>query len=168
MGGDFNTTPNGIKLSMGKWLERIGGEVCAPGNLTCKNGKSGGRTIDFFIVDSRIPHGVKGTWCQMDVPTSPHYMVVLRISSVASRATVRRLIAPRAFEPRLPIGCQFPPVIEKTLTEDILKMTEQTNVNDVFGELYQTAERHLCRAFDKCLIDGEPDPKFVGRSFKLE
>jgi len=61
--GDFNTTPNDVKHSMGKWLERIGGEVCAPGNLTCKNGRGGGRTIDFFIVDSRISHGVQGTWC---------------------------------------------------------------------------------------------------------
>ena len=48
IGGDFNCTPQDLQGEMGSWLKQIGGEIRAPGNLTCRTA-TGGRTIDFFI-----------------------------------------------------------------------------------------------------------------------
>ena len=53
LGGDFNNTPQDLAYYMRDWLIKIGGSICAPGNITCKSA-GGGRTIDFFVVDSRL------------------------------------------------------------------------------------------------------------------
>ena len=91
LGGDFQNTPEDMHYYMRNWLESVGGEVCAAGNVTCKS-VNGGRTIDYFIIDSRISHGVSGIWTQMDMPSSPHYLVVLRLDAVASRTMLREYV----------------------------------------------------------------------------
>ena len=50
IGGDFNCVPQDIHEEMADWLKELGGELRAPGNLTCRSA-NGGRTIDFFILD---------------------------------------------------------------------------------------------------------------------
>ena len=72
IGGDFNCAPQDLQEEMRKWLKELGGEIRAPGNLTCRSA-TGGRTIDFFIVDQRLLDGVEGVWVQEDFPSSPHY-----------------------------------------------------------------------------------------------
>ena len=157
IGGDFNNTPQDLRYIMAKWLKAIGGEVCAPGNITCKS-VHGGRTIDFFIIDSRISHGVEGIWTQMDFPSSPHYMVVLRLDVTAVRVQVVKIAVPRAFEPRPAIGCTRAPESEPDMLPEISKLQEAT-VNEVFKNVMQNSERHLCRAFDCVLPCGAPDPR---------
>jgi len=151
---------------MAKWLKTVGGEVCAPGNITCRS-IHGGRTIDFFIVDSRISHGVEGIWTQMDFPSSPHYMVVLRLDVTAVRVQVVKIAVPRAFEPRPAIGCTRAPAIEPDMLPEISRLQEAT-VNEVFKNVMQNSERHLCRAFDCVLPCGAPDPRYQGRGEFLE
>ena len=109
IGGDFNTTPGDVVDSIKSWLKKIGGQVCAPADVTCRS-QGGGRTIDFFIVDSRIAHGVTGVWTVIDFASSPHYMVVLRIKSVASRALISRIVAPASFGGARPKGCERRPL----------------------------------------------------------
>ena len=94
IGGDFNNTPEHLKFVMEAWLKIIGGEVCAPGNITCKS-INGGRTIDFYIIDKRISHGVRGIWTQMDFPSSPHYMVVLRLEATAATPEIMKIRTPK-------------------------------------------------------------------------
>ena len=79
---------------MDQWLNVIGGEVHAPGNITCKAADGGGRTIDFLIVDRRIAHGIRGVWTILDVASSPHFAVLLRIEVVASRVFIQKIISP--------------------------------------------------------------------------
>ena len=71
IGGDFNTTPGDVVESMKEWLKTIGGKVCATVDITCRS-QSGGRTIDFFIIDDRISHGVVDIWTVIDFASSPH------------------------------------------------------------------------------------------------
>lgn len=166
LGGDFNTTPQDLKLAMHDWLKTVGGDVCAPGNFTCKN-RFGGRTIDFFIVDIRISHGVQGVWVQMDLPSSPHFLVVLRIQADASQTQVLKIIAPKSFEPRPLTGCERKPVVEPSCEEAIASMQTSTDVDKHFHELAGAAEGHLCHVFDRVLLDGSPDPKNLGRGSEL-
>ena len=105
LGGDFQNPPEDLHYEMWDWLKSVGGEVCAPGNVTCKSAH-GGRTIDYFIIDSRISHGVRGIWTQMDLPI---------ISSLLGSAPYRsdgdenddnqKYVAPKSFEPRPATGC---------------------------------------------------------------
>ena len=83
IGGDFQNTPQEVQHRMAKWLQKMGGQVAAPGNLTCRSAH-GGRTIDFYIIDIRITQGVIGVWVQFDFPLSPHYVVVLQIRVTAT------------------------------------------------------------------------------------
>ena len=131
LGGDFNTTPQDLKLSMQTWLKNVGGDVCAPGNYTCKN-RFGGRTIDFFIVDSRISHGVQGVWTQMDFPSSPHYMVVLRIAADASDTEILKIISPKSFDARPMKGCIRKPCEEPSENGDVTTMASIDDVDCIF------------------------------------
>ena len=128
----------------------------------------GGRSIDFFVVDCRISHGVRGVWTVIDVATSPHYIVVLRIAAVASRAMVRKIISPKRFEARPEIGCQRKVVEEVSCMPAISEMAANDSVDSTFECLVGKAERRLCRVFDKVLMDGTPDPSFMGRGRTLE
>ena len=96
IGRGFNTTPADVVESMRELLKTIGGEVFAPGNVTCKS-QTGGRTLDFFIVDRRIKHGVVGVWTVIDFAFSPHYLAAIRFSSVATRAMISKIVAPATF-----------------------------------------------------------------------
>ena len=133
IGGDFNNTPQHLKFVMEKWLKMIGGEICAPGNITCRSA-SGGITIYFYILDKRLTHGVRGIWTQMDFLSSPHYMVVLRIEATATRSEIMKIIIPKSFEPRPLVGCARKTMGEPSCLQDISEM-EQNTVNDVFKTL---------------------------------
>ena len=156
LGGDFQNTPQDVRRIMAKWLEKVGGDVCAPGNLTCRS-IHGGRTIDFFVVDSRISHGVQGVWCQFDFPSSPHYLVVLRIAATASRTQVLRVITPKSFEAVPAIGCQRKPTLEPSCLPQVLDLQTNEAVDEAFLKITTKAERHLCGIFDCVLLDGSPD-----------
>ena len=135
----LTTPPQDIQKEMKQWLKDIGGDVCAPGNITCKSA-GGGRVIDFFIVDSRISHGVKGVWMQMDFPSSPHYLVVLRMEQTATLSEISNIILPKSFEPRPLIGCQRKLVDEGNCQADIADMNEHT-VSTTFEKLVGISEK---------------------------
>ena len=145
-------------------LAEIGkGEVCAPGNVTCKSAH-GGRTIDDFIIDSRISHGVRGIWTQMDLPSSPHYLVVLRIEATATRTMIQKYVAPKSFEPRPATGCARQTVDEVSCLPRLENLIEG-DVSKVFENIMSTAEKHLCRTFDCVEPDGAPCAAYMGRGF---
>ena len=55
--GDFNMTPEELEEEAGDLIRRIGGVVIRPAQPTCKS-NSGGRTIDYCIVDARMAGAV--------------------------------------------------------------------------------------------------------------
>jgi len=151
---------------MKDWLEKVGGDVCAPGNYTCKS-LHGGRTIDLFIVDSRISHGVQGVWTQLDLPSSPHYMVVLRLAADASTTEVVKIISPKSFEAKPLVGCQRK-IFEPDVVSDFRGMQPGEELDLAFKMITEQAEQHLCMAFEKVLPDGAPDPEYIGRGVELK
>ena len=76
--GDFNMTPPDLQAEMDHWLQRINGQIFAPKENTC-NSSSGGRVIDFAILDARISSGVVGVWVDYSCPSNPHRAVRIRI-----------------------------------------------------------------------------------------
>ena len=103
----------------------------ALGNLTCRTA-NGGRTIDFFILDKRLIKGVEGIWVQADFPSSPHYMVVLRLRSTVTRAMVSKIVPPKPFDTALPIGCLYYPTPVVDFTEEISEACDDDKVGDLF------------------------------------
>ena len=167
IGGDFQNTPQEVQHRMARWLQKIGGEVAAPGNLTCRS-VHGGRTIDFFIVDLRITEGVQGVWVQFDFPSSPHYIVVLRLRITAGTGQYMKVIAPKPFEAAPPTGCQRKPAYETSCLKLVKDMSSEGEINEAFRMMTERSEKHLCGVFDCVLPDGSPDKKFIGRGEFLE
>ena len=89
LGGDMNLTPEDLACAP-DWLRRIGGVIQSPGEITCKSA-SGGRTIDFFVVDGRVSSASVACWVDYDFPGSPHYVVRLRLRCDATRDLARLL-----------------------------------------------------------------------------
>ena len=98
----------------------------------------------------------------MDLPSSPHYIIVLRLDVTAVRVEIVKIAVPRPFDPRPAIGCTRAPVKEPDILPAIADLQEET-VSEVFKSLMQNSERHLCRTFDCVLLCGTPDPKYQGR-----
>ena len=142
IGGDFNCLPQDIFDEMAEWLKKIGGEIRAPGNLTCRTA-NGGRTIDFFILDRRLIGGVEGIWVQVDFPSSPHYMVVLRLRSTVTRAMVSKIVPPKAFDTALPIGCLYYPTPVADCAEEIARASDEDTIGCIFENLITVAEKQL-------------------------
>ena len=144
--GDFNCTPQDLQDEMRTWLKELGGEIRAPGNLTCRSA-TGGRTIDFFIVGRRLLDGVEGVWVQVDFPSSPHYMVVMRLKSTITRAMVSKIIPPTPFDAHFPIGCLHPPAPVEDETDLILKLSNEGEVWEFYEKLITGAERQCEKHF---------------------
>ena len=120
---------------MKEWLKTIGGQVCAPSDITCR-AQTGGRTIDFFIVDGRISHGVVSVWTVIDFASSTHYMVVIRLKTVASRALISRIVAPATFGGARPKGCERKPLPHPpTNAHGIAAITDEDQASNMFQVL---------------------------------
>ena len=53
LGGDFNMAAEDLQWGMHAWLKKFGGKIFASAAPTCDS-QSGGRTIDFMVLDTRI------------------------------------------------------------------------------------------------------------------
>ena len=53
LAGDFNMPPERLEEEAGEWLRSVGGVIIRPAGATCRSA-SGGRTIDYCIVDGRM------------------------------------------------------------------------------------------------------------------
>ena len=152
---------------MAKWLLKIDGEVAAPGNGTCKS-VHGGRTIDFFIVDIRITQGVLGVWVQFDVPSSPHYVVVLRLLASAPRDEYVKVITPKSFDAIPAKGWQRKEVYEPSCLRMVSDMADASTVDEAFRCMTEKSEKQLCGVFDCVLQDSSHDWEYLGRGGCVE
>ena len=106
--GDFNMTPEELEDEAGDLVRRIGGVVVRPAVPTCKSA-SGGRTIDYCIIDARMAGAVASINVDEDFPSSPHSPLRLRIRGAAVKEYVQVLRRPVCFEVCKPIGCMRRP-----------------------------------------------------------
>ena len=104
MGGDFNLDPAIFADGAAAWLERIGGVVHSPHASTCE-GTGGGSTLDYFVVDRRISHGVVSTTVDSDFAGSPHSIVIITLISNVTKGLHREVVRPRDSPPDLITGC---------------------------------------------------------------
>ena len=94
--------------------------------------------------------------------------MVLRLAATASRAQVQRVITPKAFEAIPDISCQRKPNTELSCLPLVQDMQSTEAVDAAFLKITTKAERHLCGYSDCVLLDGSPDPGYVGRGEVLE
>jgi ribonuclease HI len=168
LAGDFNMPPAELRLAQ-EWLKKIGGVVVAPDSITCKSA-SGGRTIDYFVVDSRITGAVERCWVDLCFPASPHSLVRLRMRSNATRDLARHLVKPTAFPKVRPVGCARQPVLpDREILCDLAAASVRNPeaVNKAFRHLFDLAEVELCGICDTVRSNGAPDKKFLGRGGEL-
>ena len=90
------------------WLNRLGGTIVAPSSPTCRS-SDGGRVIDFFIIDKRVAHAVANVFVAVDLASSPHSAVVVRLRRSATSALMRMLRRPPRFPALKPMGCAREP-----------------------------------------------------------
>ena len=124
---------------------------------------AGGRIIDYFIVDRRIAHAVLSVKVCLDLASSPHNAVVLRLRCTATRDLVRMLRRPRTLPARRPIGCRRR---TESPSETILARLASATEGDIDGlcrVLYHAAETELCGLCDQVTPQGQPDSRYTGR-----
>ena len=129
---------------------------------------AGGRTIDFFIVDQRIAHAVISVATRLDLASSPHYAVELRLRCTATRDMVRMLRKPRALPTRRPIGCSRKTEQLSGALMSKLASAEKRDIDVLCGLLYQAAEAELCGMCDQVTPEGRPDSRYTGRGQSRE
>ena len=164
MVGDFNMTPEELQGAH-EWLRKIGGKITAPREPTCRS-VSGGRVIDFFVLDCRIATAVHDIWADPDFPSSPHNAVVLRLGGMATRELAKQLRRPRPFPVDKPIGCARKPQVPNAgIIKSMVGPTadQRQTVNIAFEHIMGLAEKDLCEICDEVDRDGRPSFTHLGR-----
>ena len=124
---------------------------------------AGGRTIDYFIIDQRVAHAVISVATRVDLASSPHYAVELRLRRTATRDMVRMLRRPRALPARRPIGCSRKATKPSEILMSRLASADKGDIDNLCSALYQAAEAELCGMCDQVTPDGKPDSRYTGR-----
>ena len=180
LAGDMNMTPEQFEAGASDWLRKVGGVIVRPTGATCRS-SSGGRTIDFCVMDARMLGAVASITLDQVFPSSPHYPVRLRIRGAAVKEYVNALRRPACFDVDKPTGCMRRPQnlgcealevlerLEESAGGGHQRPTEKLAAMGIVVEgLFDAAEGQLCRICDKVLEDGSPDPKFLGRAKGLK
>ena len=70
------------------WLSKLGRTIVAPSSPTCHS-SDGGRVIDSFIIDKRIAHAVAHIFAAVDLASSPHSALLVRLRRSATSELLR-------------------------------------------------------------------------------
>ena len=128
--------------------------------------------IDFFIIDKRIAHAVARIITAVDLASSPHSAVLVRLRRSATSELLRMLRRPSRFPASRPIGCaREPSRPDSAFMASLANLVSQLDLDSVsagFEHFVSLAEGELCGLCDKVGPDGMPDPKFIGRGKELD
>ena len=144
-------TPDELVNGAGEWLHRLGGFIVAPSGRTCRSG-SGGRVINFGIIDGRARGAVHSVQVDDHFPSSPHWPVRIRLTCAATRELAVLLKRPSAFLPDPPTGCARKPqapdarLIASACAAHIGHLEP---LNDGLGHVLDLAEIEWCSMFDQ-------------------
>ena len=111
--------------------------------LEAEMNPAGGRIIDYFVVDQRIAHAVLSVKVCLDLASSPHNAVALRLRCTATRDLVRMLRRPRTFPARRPMGCRRRTEVPSEATLAKLASATVGDIDGLCSVLYQAAETEL-------------------------
>ena len=108
MAGDFNMTPEQLHSGAGDWVRAMRATIARPAGITCRSG-SGGRVIDFCVLDARLAGALESIAVDWDFPSSPHFPVRIRMRGGAAKDLVSVIRSPADFGTDKPIGCERKP-----------------------------------------------------------
>ena len=155
--GDFNCQPSFLAEAMELALKKAGAVILAPDGPTHYPGGEGTlAALDFCIADDRIATSrvVRGIAVEDDLTIGKHRAVKVTLSNKGHVAMVTRILKPRAFPRRVPIGCARKPVVPDG------KPAEP----DVYYQAVVTcAEEEIARLHDLVGESGVAREEYAGR-----
>ena len=172
LGGDLQTAAEDLRET--RWPRDLDAVIVAPEGPTCSGGKSGGRTIDYFLVDRRVKgfFGAATTW--LTSPFKPHSPVAVEVRGGWQRAEALYLRKPRAFPKQRLIG-----PLEKE--EDWAPLKERvrcaieghgTQGRDVQAGALEASWRWWCRLAEREVVANcglkDEEEKYTGRGGTAE
>ncbi len=161
--GDFNATPNELVAAAGALLDRAGGVVRAPEQATCYPAVGRARTLDYFIVDSRIAAATSQAAVDEAVAGSPHRAVKIKIRGKEVGGLIRMVKKPRMFPRERPVGCARRPLVPRSRNEGVVGEAGGESLEEEWRKLAYCVEGELCRGCDRVGSDGAPDSRYLGR-----
>ena len=90
-------------------IQQLRGTLCAPERSTRGTCAPAGRVIDFFIVHSAVLPLLGIIQVLYDVPTRPHWLVLLRFSAGRAALGRWRIAKPPPYPVAPPLGCEQEP-----------------------------------------------------------
>ncbi len=161
--GDFNATPSELVAATGTLLDRAGGVVRAPAQATCYPAVGRARTLDYFIVDSRIAAATSQAEVDEAVVGSPHRAVKIRVRGKEVGGLVRMVKKPRMFPRERPVGCARRPLVPRGWDGEAAGEGEGQSLEEEWRRLAYCVEGELCRECDRVGKEGSPDGRYLGR-----
>ncbi len=161
--GDFNATPKELVAAAGTLLDRAGGVVRAPEQATCYPALGRARTLDYFIVDSRIASAASQAEVDGEVVGSPHRAVRIRIRGREAGGLIRMVRKPRMLPRERPVGCARRPLVPRGLEGEEAGEGGRVSLEEEWRRLAYCVEGELCRECDRVGKDGAPDSRYLGR-----
>ena len=145
---------------------QIGGVIKASSVPTCRSA-SGGRVIDYLVVDKRIANGVD-VWTDLSFPGSPHSPVVVLVDACKSRRRALMLMRPAALPLDMPHGCATAaPTSADTAALPAAREgspDDAARIDNAFSAVVEVAEEEWCNIAGLIDNSGAPLSKATGRS----
>ena len=161
--GDFNCTPGDLANSMGAALEAAGAVIASTKEpMHYLGGTAKPATLDFALVDARIANGrvVKSVEVDLDLAIGGHRAIRVQISNKGHICYVTKIIKPRAFPRKVPVGCPRKPVSASGSIEEL-------GLDVFYQKTLACAEAETARLHDLVEVDGTMRAQFAGRDLGL-
>ena len=157
--GDFNCPPSVLQNALHPTLSAAGAVVVSTSTPTHYPG--GGlepAILDYGIVDDRIANTrvVRSIELDLDLSIGKHRAVRVNISNKGHVSYVTRILKPKAFPRKVPIGCARRPV-------DAPGTVEHNGVDKFYADTVACAEAEIGRLHDVVNKEGFVRDEFVGR-----
>ncbi len=160
--GDFNATPSELVSAADRLLDRAGGVVRAPQQPTCYPAMGKARTLDDFILDTRIAAAASQAEVDEVVVGSPHRAVRIKLRGRDVGGLVQMVKKPRMFPRERPVGCARRPLVPRE-AEGANEGGLANSVDEEWRRLAYCVEGELCRQCDLVGEDGAPNKGYLGR-----
>ena len=154
---DWQIEPDCIVTS--GWPAALDATVFFPDRGTCRPAN---KVIDYFVVSNAL---ARVCVCKVlaDIPTAPHFPVLLTFSAIPAEETIQVVQVPRRFPAALPTGCALPPHPDRW-DEIAMQVEDQEVVNDKWNVYVRACEDEWMGIFQ---IQPEDVHKYSGRSSVL-
>ena len=155
--GDFNYQPARLAEELGPSLEKAGAVILAPDRPTHYPGGEGALAIlDYCVADDRIANSrvIRSVAVDEGLTIGRHRAVKITLSNKGHVSYVTKMLKPKAFPRRAPIGCARMLVIPDKACE---------GADERYKAVLECAEQEVARLHDLVGEDGFARDDFTGR-----